>query len=107
MGQGWGARHPELNTPVALQVLSVGVGVPSARKRFEREAKAAARLAHAHVVRVYDYGVENGSPYLAMELLVGESLEARLNRVGSLRPADASKLLHELARGLSAAHELG
>jgi serine/threonine-protein kinase len=70
------------------------------RKRFEREARALARLAHPHVVAVADCGVDADAPFLMMELLDGESLASRLRR-GPLAPADAVR--RERPRRASAA----
>jgi hypothetical protein len=61
----------------------------------------------AHVVQVFDYGSEGGVPYIAMEFLEGENLDARLARRGVLTPAELNKIFSEVARGLGQAHELG
>jgi serine/threonine-protein kinase len=79
MGSVWRARHLALETPLAIKFIGADViSLPEARKRFEREAKAAALLRSPHVVQIYDYGVEGNLPYLVMELLNGEDLGARL-----------------------------
>jgi eukaryotic-like serine/threonine-protein kinase len=108
MGTIWEATHLQLEVLVAVKFVSDEVTADaSTRRRFEREAKAAARLQSAHVVRAYDYGVEGGTPYLAMELLTGESLETRLQRVGRIPLDEAAEVLRHVARGLSEAHDLG
>ena len=60
----------------------------SARARFVRGARSAANLRSPHVVQIFDYGVDDGSPYIAMELLQGESLAQRLHRDGKLSPEE-------------------
>src|ERR1700761_3159272 len=79
MGSVWVARHLQLGTPVAVKFMDPGYAeTPGARVRFEREARAAAHLQSAHVVRVFDYGLEGDTPFLVMELLHGEDLGARI-----------------------------
>ncbi len=120
MGAVWAATHMALETPVAIKfmtssgVVSSGSGEARkaedaglSRKRFEREAKAAAQLRMANVVQVLDYGVESTIPYLVMELLEGEDLGARLKRVGRLTPAQTAKILVPVAHALQRAHESG
>ena len=72
-------------------------------KRFEREAKSLARLAHPNIVRVYDYGEHEGSPYLVMEYLEGGTLKERSGEV--LPPAEAARLLLPVADALGYAHQ--
>src|SRR5207253_8054864 len=75
-----------------------------ARERFLREGRAAAAIKHDHVVTIYQVGEDGGVPFLAMELLKGESLEDRLKRQGRLSLADVLRIGREIALGLSAAH---
>jgi urea transport system substrate-binding protein len=77
------------------------------RQRFLREARIAATLPHDHIAAVYQAGHHNGVPFLAMELLRGESLEDRLGRERSLPVAEALRLAREIAVGLHAAHARG
>jgi tRNA A-37 threonylcarbamoyl transferase component Bud32 len=77
------------------------------RRRFVREAKAASRLRHPGVVEIYDVEQEQGWFFLVMELLLGESLESRLARVGTLSIADGSRLLLPCMRAIARAHEAG
>jgi peptide/nickel transport system substrate-binding protein len=72
-------------------------------KRFEREAKALARLSHPNIVKVLDYGEHEGHPYLVMEYLPGGTLKPRLGKPVPWQ--EASKILAPIARALSAAHE--
>src|SRR5579872_2698117 len=76
MGAVYKARQLSLDKPVALKVLHRELGVdPTCTARFEREARAASRLAHPNSMRVLDYGTEpDGLCYIAMELLEGKSL---------------------------------
>jgi serine/threonine protein kinase len=73
-------------------------------KRFDREAKALARLSHPHIVKVHDYGEEDGSPYLVMEYLEGGSLREKM---GTAIPyADAARLLIPMCQALQYAHQM-
>ncbi len=108
MGTVWKAEHIELDTLVAVKLIDEDLAEsPSVLKRFKREAKAAAALSSAHVVRTFDYGVENGVPFIVMELLEGDSLDERLARVGRLSIAETAKILSHVARALDLAHARG
>jgi len=108
MGTIWVARHLQLDIDVAVKFMSEEVdSAPSGRARFEREAKSAARLRTPHVVRTHDYGVDGGTPFLAMELLQGESLEAKLRREAPLSLPVTAAIFRQIAKGLREAHELG
>jgi serine/threonine-protein kinase len=109
MGTVWEARDQKLGRRVALKVMLERSldAFPDARERFEREAKVVASLRSAHVVQVHDYGVENGIPFIAMELLEGESLKDRLARSGSMDVAEAAHVVRQAAKGLRAAHRAG
>jgi eukaryotic-like serine/threonine-protein kinase len=108
MGAVWLGRHLELGTSVAVKFIdAVHAASESARSRFKREAKAAAQLNTPHVVKVYDYGVEDGTPYLVMELLEGEDLGTRLKRAGRLSLAATATLLTPVCKALHRAHEIG
>ena len=76
-------------------------------KRFIREAQVAGRFVHPNVVEVYDLGQDDGSFYMVMELLSGESLAERLERVGRLSVQDACELLVPCMEGVAAAHAAG
>ncbi len=84
------------------------VAVPEHRARFEAEARMAARIESDHVVEVVAAGIDEASqtPWLAMELLKGETLGARLAR-GRLEPAEAVEVLRQVAHALGAAHRAG
>lgn len=108
MGSVWVARHQLLDTDVAVKFMEKSIAEnESARQRFEREAKAAALIKSPHVVQVLDYGIEDGAPYIAMELLDGEDLDHRLQRGGSLSIDKAYVILEQVGKALRRAHELG
>jgi serine/threonine protein kinase len=108
MGAVWRAEHVELGTPAAVKLLDPTIaGSSEALVRFKREAQAAATLRSPHVVQILDYGVDGGTPYIAMELLEGESLAARLRRVGRLSPAVTATILTHVARAVAKAHGMG
>ena len=108
MGAIWVARHVELDVDVALKFVAVPEGEEArARERFRHEARAAARLSSEHVVRVHDFGFDEGSPYLAMELLRGEDLLDHLEREAPIAPERAAELIRQVCKGLDVAHEAG
>ena len=78
MGEVYKARDSRLDRLVAVKILSPAMAISSdARERFEREARAISRLSHPHVCALFDVGREGDTLYLVMELLDGETLEAR------------------------------
>ncbi|MFK7985300.1 MAG: serine/threonine-protein kinase [Sandaracinaceae bacterium] len=96
-----------LERPVAVKVLHDDLAsLPDQRTRFEREARALSALTHPHVVGISDYGVAEERPFLAMELLEGETLDVVLKR-GRLDPARALDFAKQLLRGLAFAHQKG
>jgi len=110
MGSVWRAHHLELDAPVAVKLMDPRIAQdPEMLARFQREARAAAALRSPHVVQILDFGVDptSSTPFIAMELLDGESLARRLATVGRLTPADTVRVLSELGRALARAHELG
>ena len=76
-------------------------------RRFLREGQVASQLEHAHAVEVYDVGRSDGTLYMVMELLDGESLDQRLRRTGALSFAEAARLLVPCLEALAEAHGLG
>jgi serine/threonine protein kinase len=108
MGSVWSAEHLSLRSQVAVKFIDPHIASePDALARFLREARAAASLRSPHVVQILDHGVDNGAPYIVMELLEGETLGARLRRRGSLAPAEVADLLTQVARAVAKAHEVG
>jgi serine/threonine protein kinase len=107
MGAVFRARHELMDKAVALKWLHPSLSKSEeAKERFMREARAAARLRHAHVVDVYDVGVHEDSLFMVMELLEGKSFEQLLAR-GNLLVTSAVGLLIESMRGVSHAHKRG
>ncbi|MGD9855188.1 MAG: protein kinase [Planctomycetaceae bacterium] len=130
MGIVFRARDPKLNRVVAIKVLAPELAAnPLARRRFLREAQAAAAISHPHVVTIH--AVDEGTsiagaphvstpaaqssrgaspinlPYLVMECIVGQPLQQTLDKQGSLRLTETQRIGHQLASGLAAAHKQG
>ena len=102
------ARDSELDRPVALKRLAENLARDQdLRRRFVREARLAARLAHPNVVRVFDVGEDAGRPFIAMEYVEGETLAELVARRGPLPVTDAAKLGTQMCAGLAAAHAAG
>lgn len=109
-GQGsvWRAHHLTLGVPVALKLTSLSSADEQCAARLLQEARAAARLSHPAVVRVFDLGCHEGrEPFVVMELLEGQSLARKLEREKRVSPVVALRLLLPIADALRAAHELG
>jgi serine/threonine-protein kinase len=109
MGTVYRAVDLVLRRPVAVKMLP---GTPADQDptnvaRFEREARAAAKLSHPAVVAVYDAGADATSRYLVMELISGRSLEAILHDEGPLDPGRAAGIAARVADALAAAHAAG
>ncbi|KYF94005.1 hypothetical protein BE17_45515, partial [Sorangium cellulosum] len=108
MGSIWVARHLQLDVGVAVKLMaSEYAASTTARARFEREARAAAQLKIPNVVHVHDYGIEDDTPFLVMELLEGEDLETRLAREGRLTGAATLTIVTQVCKALRRAHETG
>jgi serine/threonine-protein kinase len=108
MGEVWAARDLLLDRAVAVKLIGGALaGDGRAAERLRREARAAARLDHPNIARVLDLGEHDGRPYLVMELLEGESLAARIDRVGPMPPAEAARIVAAVADALEAAHHAG
>jgi serine/threonine protein kinase len=108
MGSVWRAHHVGLNIPCAIKfILGEAAAIPSVRGRFEQEAQAAAQLKSPNVVQIFDHGVWEGMPYIAMELLLGEDLANRLARRGRLQLQEVAVIVAQVARALGKAHAVG
>jgi serine/threonine protein kinase len=108
MGTVYQATHLLLKAPVAIKVIDREVSSGDvALARFMREAQAAASLRSPHVVQVLDYGSAEGSPFMVMELLEGENLAQRIERVGRLAPRETYRVMSHVARAVAKAHEAG
>ncbi|MCP3137985.1 protein kinase domain-containing protein [Pyxidicoccus xibeiensis] len=108
MGTIWVALDPKLQRRVAVKLMaSHAAPAPLSRQQFEWEAQAIARLQNPHVIQVHDCDLSGDTPYIVMELLEGEDLEALLNRRGRLSLAMVERLLTQSTRALTAAHAAG
>src|SRR5262245_39837070 len=106
MGAVYRGRDPELDRPVAIKVMLQAS--PDFVARFRREAQSIARLTHANIVQVYDFGVdEDDNPYFVMELIEGTPLDKLVRERGRLTPVEAMRLIRQAAEGLAAAHRAG
>jgi serine/threonine-protein kinase len=109
MGTVWAGRHITLEQQVAIKFVHPRLaGSADALRRFDTEAKAAARIKSRHAVAVYDHGVtEAGTPYIVMEYLEGESLEQAIARRGKLPLHETAEIVQQASRALHAAHQAG
>ena len=107
MGEVYRARDTKLGREVAIKTLPSTLASDIDRlARFEREAKLLAALNHAHIAAVYGLDAHEGTQFLAMELVEGDTLEAKL-KVGALPVDDALRLALQIAEALEAAHGKG
>src|SRR5271165_4968715 len=107
MGEVYRARDTRLNRSVAIKVLPQSIAADAERmQRFEQEARSIAALNHPNILAIYDVGVQDGTSYLVMELLEGETLRERLEP-GALPVRKAVEIATQIAHGLAAAHERG
>lgn len=108
MGVVFLAEDTQLRRRVALKLLRpYRLRHRDAVERFIREARSAAAVRHDHVVTIYQVGQASGIPFIAQELLEGETLDDRLKRDGRLPLADALRIAREVTAGLAAAHKRG
>src|SRR6266481_3432751 len=108
MATTYRARDTVLNSVVALKVIDRRVAQnPGARSRFLREARTAAQIRHPNVARVSHYGEQDGECFYVMELVEGETLEAKVRREGPLPLALALEVIEQTARALAAAEACG
>src|SRR3954454_24599604 len=104
MGEVYKARDTRLDRTVAIKVLPGALATePELRDRFDREARAISQLAPANICTLFDVGDHEGTAFLVMELLDGESLEARIAQ-GPLPVDQALRIAIEVASALDAAH---
>ena len=109
MGSVWEGEHISLGTHVAVKFIETELAESEeARERFDKEARAAAKLQSRYVVGVYDHGVmPDGRPFIVMEYLRGETLEERVVARGCLDLVETALVISQVARGLAKAHEQG
>jgi serine/threonine protein kinase len=104
MGDVYRAHDSQIEREVALKVLLAGaIENATIRERFEREARLIARLEHKAIVPIYDYGVDNGRPYIVMKLMQGGSLADKL-KWGGLPAAQAVSVLQRICAALDRVH---
>jgi eukaryotic-like serine/threonine-protein kinase len=107
MGVVYQARHRDLRRLVALKmILAGGFASEVQRQRFRREAELAARVQHPHIVQIYEVGLHDGRPFLAMEWVAGGSLAGRLGD-DPWPPHAAAGLIETLAQAIDVAHQSG
>ncbi|KUL59250.1 protein kinase [Streptomyces sp. NRRL S-1521] len=112
MGTVWRARDEVLGREVAVKEVRAPAGLPASEvdrlyARLEREAWAAARIPHRNVVTVYDVAMEEGRPWIVMEVVRGLSLSDVLEAEGALPPQRTARIGAELLAALRAAHDAG
>ena len=108
MAQVYRAQDLMLNRPVALKVLYPELSVdPTFVERFRREAQAAANLSHPNIVPVFDWGEENGTYFIVMELVEGTSLAGLLREHRTMSPHRGAELVAQVAAALAQAHRSG
>jgi serine/threonine protein kinase len=107
MGEVYRATDTKLGRPVALKILPPQyIDEPGRRERFEREARAASALNHPNIVTVYDAGVEDNVPWIAMEFVEGQTLREIVHH-GAVPASKSLFLAIPLADALAKAHEIG
>lgn len=108
MGTVYRARDPGLDRTVALKTISAqALSKPDVRARFEREARAAARLQHPNIVTIYELGEVQGTLYIAMEMLEGSDLAQAMAPADRLTPSQKLRIVVDICRGLDFAHKRG
>lgn len=108
MGVVLKALDPSLNRYVAIKVLAPHLRVSgAARRRFSREAQAAAAVVHDNVIEIHGVSEMSGVPYFVMRYVRGPSLQKRLDDNGPLAPTEVLRIGMQAARGLAAAHSQG
>ena len=106
-GRVFAASDERLHRDVAIKLVPTMNAEPIARQRFVREARSAAAFTHPHAVALYDAGEADGSLYLVMELVEGQSLAELLAARGPLGPAESERIMAAVLSALAAAHGAG
>ena len=108
MGVVFLAREVALDRLVAIKLLPSGLAAqPSLRERFIREARTAAQLSHPHIVAIHSVEATDTVVFFVMEYVAGETLGARLRRIGAISPGEALQMTQEVAWALAHAHARG
>src|SRR5215510_14792765 len=104
MGEVYRARDPRLDRQVAIKLLPAATAAdPRSRERLRREALAAAALDHPFICKIFEIGEDQGTLFIVMEYISGETLYARL-RAGPLPQSDALRIAAEMAEAMEEAH---
>ncbi|MFH1421494.1 MAG: protein kinase, partial [Planctomycetota bacterium] len=106
MGAVYKARHIALNKPVAIKIMSAALMGDMHRKRFLREARAAAMLDHPNVVTIHDTGEFEGYNYIVMQFIDGKSVGSMLENEGRIPELKSVRIMKQAAAGLGSAHKL-
>jgi len=107
MGEVYKGRDPRLDRTVAIKILPEALGAdPQFRDRFDREARTISQLDHPRICALYDVGEQDGTAFLVMQYLEGETLEHRLKK-GALPIQEALTIAIQIADALAAAHKAG
>lgn len=112
MGRVYKARHLALDRAVAVKLVDAtgdlaGTNGAALREQILAEARSAAKLEDPRIVAIHEVGEDRGIPYIVMQWVDGESLEARVKRLGRLAPEEALEIIRETATALGAAHKAG
>jgi serine/threonine-protein kinase len=111
MGEVYRAHDPAIDRLVAIKVvrpeLVAGSGGEQLLERFRREARAAGRRSHPNIVAIWDFGDDNGTPFLVMELVEGQSLDQLVKSFGSLEPRRSVAIITQVLSALGFAHGNG
>ena len=111
MGEVYRAHDPAIDRLVAIKVvrpeLVAGSGGAQLLERFRREARAAGRRLHPNIVAIWDFGDDNGTPLLVMELVEGQSLDQLIKSCGSLEPRRSVAIITQVLSALGFAHASG
>jgi serine/threonine-protein kinase len=109
MGSVWEGKHTSLGTRVAIKFIDLEyVESKEACARFVTEARAAATIQSKHAIQILDHGVtDDGRPYMVMELLVGEPLDKRIERLGTIPLKETARIIGHVCRALQRAHDAG
>jgi serine/threonine-protein kinase len=108
MGVVWQAEHALIGRRAAVKLLRPSLSADEeVVRRFFNEARAATAISDPGIVQIFDFGFHDGTAYLVMELLEGETLDSRLARLGTLPVVDALRIMRQVASSLAAAHAAG
>ena len=108
MGEVYKARDTRLDRTVAIKILPEALAAdPRFRERFDREARTISQLDHPHICALYDVGEQNGTSFLVMQYLEGQTLADRITAKGALPINEALAIAIQIADGLDKAHRAG